>query len=164
MGTPLSAVRLAGLAATYRSADPFPHIVIDDFLDPAFLREVAAAYPTFEDAQRLGFSFNAVNERKKIQITDQARFPPPVRRLSEFLADPAFLAGLSEMTGIPKLLADPTLFGGGMHMTGPHGRLDVHVDFNLLDNILFRRLNLLVYLNPEWDERWGGQIELWDRD
>ncbi len=51
-----------------------------------------------------------------------------------------------------------------MHMTGPHGRLDVHVDFNLLDNVLFRRLNLLIYLNPEWDDRWGGQIELWDSD
>lgn len=157
MKAPLSTVRLADLAATYRSAEPFPHVVIENFLEPAFLREVASAYPTFEEAGRLGFSFNAVNERKKIQITDQKLFPPPVRRLSEFLSDPAFLKDLSDLTGIPKLLADPTLFGGGMHMTGPHGRLDVHVDFNLLDNVLFRRLNLLIYLNPEWDDRWGDR-------
>jgi hypothetical protein len=164
METLLSTVKLADLSATYTSAQPFPHVVIDGFIEPSFAREVAACYPTFEDAGRLGFSFNAVNERKKIQITDQTRFPPAVRRLSDFLAEPAFLADLSALTGIPNLLADETLFGGGMHMTGPHGRLDVHVDFNLLDNILYRRLNLLVYLNPEWDESWGGQVELWDRE
>jgi hypothetical protein len=164
METLLNTVRLADLSAAYASAQPFPHVVIDDFIDPGFAREAAASYPSFEDAARLGFSFNAVNERKKIQITDQARFPAAVRRLSDFLAEPAFLAELSALTGIPNLLADETLFGGGMHMTGPHGRLDVHVDFNLLNNVLHRRLNLLVYLNPEWNESWGGQVELWDQE
>ena len=52
-----------------------------------------------------------------------------------------------------------------MHLTGPGGRLDVHVDFNVLEKRnLFRRLNILVYLNPTWHDEWGGQIELWDKD
>jgi Rps23 Pro-64 3,4-dihydroxylase Tpa1-like proline 4-hydroxylase len=55
--------------------------------------------------------------------------------------------------------------GGGMHVTGPHGRLDVHVDFNVIpQRRLHRRLNILVYLNPEWRDEWGGHVELWDRD
>ena len=158
----MTMVRLADRHDAFVAAAPFPHVIIDDFLDAATCRAVAAEYPTFEQARALGFAFNAVNERKKIQITDSARFPPAVKALSDFLASPAFLADLSALTGIPNLLADPQLFGGGMHMTGPHGRLDVHVDFNRGEGELYRRLNLLLYLNPEWDEAWGGQIELWD--
>jgi hypothetical protein len=160
----VNAVRLADRHDAFVSAPLFPHIAIDSFIDSDTCRAIAAEYPTFENAKALGFSFNAVNERKKIQITDQTKFPPAVKALSDFLASPAFLADLSALTGIPNLLADPALFGGGMHMTGPHGRLDVHVDFNRGEGELYRRLNLLLYLNPEWDESWGGQIELWDPD
>ena len=159
----LSDVRLADHREAFSSAEPFPHVVIDGFLDASAGRAIAAEYPTFENAKALGFSFNAVNERKKIQITDKTRFPPAVRQLNDFLASDAFLADLSALTGIPNLIADEALSGGGMHMTGPHGRLDVHVDFNRGEHDLYRRLNLLLYLNPEWDEGWGGQIELWDR-
>ncbi len=143
---------------------PFRHFVIDSFLDPVFAAEVAAAYPTFEEAQALGFGFDFVNERRKIQISEASAFPEPVARLSDALASPEFLADLEYITGIPRLEADQELAGGGMHVTGPHGRLDVHVDFNYReDRDLHRRLNILVYLNPSWDESWGGAVELWDR-
>jgi hypothetical protein len=155
------------LAAQYASAEPFPFFVIEDFLEPSFAAEVAAAYPTFETAKAMGFAFNAVNERKKVQVTDRALFPDAVGRLSDALASPAFLAQLSAITGIPKLLWEPRLFGGGIHVTGPHGRLDVHVDFNVLEfgdePKIYRRLNLLLYLNPDWNDDWGGQVEFWDR-
>ena len=60
-------------------------------------------------------------------------------------------------------MADEKLGGGGMHLTGSGGRLDVHVDFNRIEERqLFRRLNILIYLNTEWKDEWGGQIELWD--
>lgn len=158
----MNAVPLAGRHDAFVRAVPFPHIAIDNFIDLETCRTIAAEYPTFENARALGFEFKAVNERKKVQITDQAKFPPAVKALSDFLASPAFLADLSALTGIPNLLADEELFGGGIHMTGPHGRLDVHVDFNRGPHGLYRRLNLLLYLNPEWDDAWGGQIELWD--
>lgn len=153
------------LRKRFDSAQPFRFLAIDDFLEPAFAREVAAAYPRFEDARQQGFEFRAVNELRKVQITDSSLFPDPVRRLHEALASPAFLDDLVSITGIPALLADPLLAGGGIHVTGPRGRLDVHVDFNLIeDRGLHRRLNILVFLNPEWREDWGGQIELWDAD
>lgn len=153
------------LKREFRSAEPFPHVAIDGFLDPDFAREVAAAYPTFEEAERLGFQFKAVNEYKKIQITESEKFPDPVRRLSEALSEESFRRDLSEISGIDELLWDPSHAGGGMHMTGPHGHLDVHVDFNQLPGQkLVRRLNLLVYLNPAWREEWGGAVEIWDED
>ena len=153
------------LREQFRTAQPFPFVAIDNFLDPEFAKEVAAAYPSFETAQSQGFGFNFVNEQKKFQITDQGKFPGPVRRLSDAISSPQFLADLEYITGIPRLLADDQLAGGGMHLTGPGGRLDVHVDFNLLEERkLFRRLNILLYLNPVWREEWGGHIELWDKD
>jgi len=156
------------LRAHHARAEPFPYFVIEGFLEPSFAAEIAAAYPTFETAKQMGLAFRTVNERKKVQVTDRAVFPEPVGRLSDALARPEFLADLGAITGIPGLLADERLFGGGIHVTGPHGRLDVHVDFNVLDYHgepkLYRRLNLLLYLNPDWNDDWGGQVELWDRE
>jgi hypothetical protein len=160
----LNRLDLESLRRQFREARPFPHVVIDNFLIPSAAEEIAAAYPTFEKAQDQGIGFNVVNEQRKIQITDSSRFPDPVRRLSDTLASPAFLANVEYITGIQKLLADDLLEGGGMHLTGPGGRLDVHVDFNILkERKLFRRLNILLYLNPVWQDEWGGHIELWDK-
>ena len=153
------------LRQQYRTARPFPFVKIESLVDPAFAREVAAAYPTFETATARGRQFQSVNERKKVQITDVRFFPESVAQLNAALASPQFLADLSYITGIPALLADPELVGGGIHVTGPGGRLDVHVDFNYIESRkLHRRLNLLLYLNPVWDEQWGGHIQLWDKD
>lgn len=152
------------LKREFDEAVPFRHLMIENFLQPEFAAEVAAAFPTFEAARAQGFEFNAVNERRKIQICDASKFPAPVARLNEALASTAFLADLEYITGIRGLEADPELAGAGMHMTGPHGRLDVHVDFNYVDDRdLHRRLNILVYLNPGWKPEWGGAVELWDK-
>jgi Rps23 Pro-64 3,4-dihydroxylase Tpa1-like proline 4-hydroxylase len=153
------------LTREFRSAEPFPFIVIDELLTPEFAREVADSYPTFDNALEKGFAFDFVNEKKKVQVTDQAKFPAAVKRLNEAISSPAFLAQLSEITGMRNLLADEQLIGGGMHVMGSAGRLDVHVDFNLIEQrALHRRLNILIYLNPVWSSEWGGYIELWDKD
>jgi hypothetical protein len=154
-----------GLRRQFNSAEPFRFVRIDNFLEPLFASEVAAAYPSFEAATKQGRTFKAVNERRKIQVSDASLFPGPVAELNQLLASSAFLADLSHVTGIPNLLADDKLDGAGMHLTGPGGRLDVHVDFNLIqERKLHRRLNLLIYLNPVWEDDWGGHIQLWDKD
>jgi Rps23 Pro-64 3,4-dihydroxylase Tpa1-like proline 4-hydroxylase len=151
------------LRAHFLSAKPFPFIKIDNFLDSGLAKEIGDAYPSFEDAQSVGRMFSAVNERKKIQISDARKFSGPVTKLNDFLASPLFLSDLSFITNIPGLLADAELVGGGIHMTGPGGHLDVHIDFNYIDTRrLHRRLNLLLYLNETWDDSWGGQLQLWD--
>jgi len=161
----LNRLDLESLRRQFRAAKPFPHIVIDNLLAPGVAEEVAAAYPSFDKAKEQGIGFNVVNEQRKIQITNSSLFPEPVRRLNDALASPAFLKDVEYITGIPRLLADDQLEGGGMHLTGPGGRLDVHVDFNVLEKRkLFRRLNILLYLNPVWQEDWGVHIELLDKE
>ena len=158
-------VDVAKLGREFRAAEPFPFVKIDDLLDPGFADEVAQSFPSYEKATQQGQEFKTVNEKRKIQISDSALFPDPAKRLNEALASPEFLTMLSEISGIPKLLADPFLEGGGLHVTGPGGRLDVHVDFNYIEKRkLHRRLNLLLYLNPVWNEEWGGHLQLWDRE
>src|SRR5437660_549651 len=82
------------------------------------------ACPSFEEAARLGRSFSAVNERRKIQVTDARTFPAPIAELNRALASPEFLDLLSHAFEIPNLIADEELVGGGMHQTGPRGHLD----------------------------------------
>lgn len=155
----------AELREQFRSAQPFPSIVIDDFLDADFARAMARSYPDFEVARELGFEFNAVNEKRKVQVTDEARFPDPVKQFAQLAASPEFRKLLSEISGIDDLLWDDTYAGAGMHLTASSGRLDVHVDFNRLESTGWhRRLNLLLFLNERWEDEWGGKLELWDKD
>jgi hypothetical protein len=145
-------------------AEPFPFFCIDDFLTPAFAEEVHDAFPDFAEAARMGREFAAVNERRKVQICDAALFPQPIATLHAALASHDFLARLSHVFGIPNLRADDQLVGGGIHMTGPHGWLDVHTDFNFIpERRLHRRLNILIYFNKGWQPEWGGALELWDQ-
>ena len=151
------------LARQYATAEPHHFFVIEGFLRTEFARALTEAYPRFDEAKQLGKHFHWVNENVKVQITDVERFPAAVRKLHEILADPEFLSVMERVTGIPRLLADPTLAGGGMHIMGTGGLLDPHVDFNMLEEQkLHRRLNILVYSSPEWKEQWGGCFDLWD--
>ena len=153
------------LRSQFQNAQPFSFMAIDGFLEPDFAREVAASYPSYTAARSQGREFSAVNEKRKVQITDADTFPDPVKKLNELLCSPSFIQDLEYITGIENLLYDPELEGGGMHLTGPRGRLDVHVDFNYVEERkLHRRLNILVYLNEGWKDEWGGGVELWDKD
>lgn len=146
-----------------REAVPFPHVLIDDFLEPQFAREVLRSWPSYAEAAKMGKEFRSINERNKVQVTDCAQFPPALRELNDALASPTFVETASSIFGIPDLLPDSELVGGGLHQTGPRGRLDVHVDFNYIESRnLHRRLNILLYFNEGWLPEWGGQLELWD--
>ena len=152
-------------AREFASAAPFPFVVIDGFLRPEFATEVCRAYPSYASArEKKEREFEAVNEYGKIQIVDAETFPAPVQRLSEALASPELLATLTEITGIPELQADPELHGAGMHLMESGSRLDLHVDFNSLHQRLYRRLNIILYLNEDWHEDWGGALDIWDAD
>ena len=103
------------LARDFRAAEPFPHICIDGLLEPRFAAEVAASYPSFEQALELGRSFDALNESLKVQICDTSGFPEPVARLNAALASPEWLEAVATISGIPKLVADEELANTRAH-------------------------------------------------
>lgn len=147
-------------AALYQTATPFPHIQMDDFLDRDFLKRLNAEFPDREGRTY----FDRPQERFKYQFDPNTVASPLVRNLLAELNGEPFLAFLEEMTGIKGLISDPYYDGGGLHETLSGGHLSVHADFNRHGRMnVERRLNLLIYLNDNWEESYGGELELWDK-
>lgn len=145
----------------YRTAVPFPHIVLDNFLDPSALKKIAAEFPSSENKSY----FDRDQERLKFQYNPQEVSSGLTRNIFAELNSAAFLGFLEEMTGISGLMPDPYFDGGGLHETKRGGHLGVHADFNIHGHLkVERRLNLLVYLNEDWQQEYGGQLELWDTE
>ncbi len=150
----------SALAERYKSAAPFPHIVLDDFLDADFLTAVLAEFPGSEGRD----CFQRDQERLKYQFRPDECSGPLTRMLFAELNSRAFLGFLSKMTGIEGLIADPYHAGAGLHETKRGGHLSIHADFPRHEHMhVDRRLNLLIYLNEDWQEDYGGALELWDK-
>ena len=148
------------LTEEYRNATPFPHVIIDNFLEPEVLRAVLADFPSSQDKP----FFDRDQERLKFQYQPQEIRSGLIRNLFAELNSRTFLRFLEELTGIKGLISDRHFEGGGLHETKRGGHLGIHADFNLHGEMkVERRLNLLVYLNEDWDDQYRGELELWDR-
>jgi hypothetical protein len=165
LNQPLSSRQMKDLvtahAEAYRAADPFPHVVLDDVFELGLLRQILHE---FDAMNPISWSFSDKDLERKRSTEDVAHFGPTTRAFVNQLNGGPFLAFLEKLTGITGLIADPHLRGGGLHEIRREGALGVHADFNLYPRLgIWRRLNLLLYLNENWDESWGGSLELWDR-
>tara|TARA_R110002096_G_scaffold91625_9_gene207291 strand:+ start:5096 stop:5872 length:777 start_codon:yes stop_codon:yes gene_type:complete len=147
---------------SFRSAEPFPHVVIDNFLPLDLAEEIHDLFPSFEEADPRTYQ----REENKIATRpDVPTCPERLRQIMYALNSHEIITPLEVMTGINGLLPDPHFFGAGLQQTGPGGKLGIHVDFNKHKHLrLDRRLNLLIYFNKDWKEEWGGHFELWDKD
>jgi len=149
----------------FLTVEPFPHFCIDNFLKEDFAEEVYQSFPSYQEAEAMGKEFSAVNEKRKIQITDSEKFPPAIKKLHNLLASKEYVDMWADLTGIPNLFSDAELKGGGIHETNTGGHLDVHVDFNYVaEKQSHRRLNILIYFNKDWKEEYGGYLDIWDKD
>lgn len=163
------AIDLAQLAKEkkeeYQSAIPFPNIVIHDFFDEDVLNRVLAEFPDLSKKKDEIIAYNNHNE-KKLAGKGESLFGETSRQLAHFLNSQPILEFLQELTGIEEtLIPDPYFEGGGYHEIKPGGLLKIHADFNKNRRTkLDRRINLLVYLNKDWQESYGGHFELWDRE
>jgi 2-oxoglutarate-Fe(II)-dependent oxygenase superfamily protein len=146
----------------YASADPFPHIVIDDFLPEETLDRVRAEIPRPDDIRWIEFDDA---RGKKLASKAETQLGAATRFLLYQLNSSVFIEFLERLTGIQGLVPDPHFWGGGVHQIVRGGFLKVHSDFNRHSMLnLDRRLNILLYLNRGWREEWGGHLELWDRE
>lgn len=155
--------RLPELAERYRGADPYPHIHLEQLLPPAVAESLAREFPAPDAAAWI--QYKHYNENK-LGNTHREEFPPTIGAVVDELCSPRFVAWLSALTGIDGLRPDPSLEGGGMHQTERDGFLNIHADFTMHHHRPHwrRRCNLIVFLNPGWEDEWGGALELWDRD
>lgn len=151
-------------AHTYQNNAPFPNICFDNFFNPIFLRKVKQEFPEIKKLKNKIYYKNPNED--KYATSGEYTFGPRTKELVHYLNSQPFLEFLQKLTGIEEtLIPDPYFDGGGFHEIKPGGFLKVHVDFHKHKKLhLSRRINLLVYLNEEWEESYGGHFELWERD
>lgn len=144
----------------YMNAEPFPNASFDDLFNPDALHALVEEFPDLRN--KPDRDFNTPNEVKRVS-SGEYRFGDNTRSFMHFLNSQPFLEFLTELTGIESLMPDPYFEGGGCHEILPGGYLKIHADFNKHRGTkLDRRLNVLIYLNEDWKEEYGGHFELWD--
>jgi hypothetical protein len=154
---------LADKAAAYAAADPFPHAVFDDVLFPEVFARAAAEFPAKDDEFWKGYLH--VNETKYSNTLPDS-WGPTLQAVAREFCSPRFVQYLKDLTGIDDLIPDWSMDGGGLHQTLRGGHLNIHADFSTHHEHEHwaRRVNILLYLNEEWPDEWGGKLELWDSE
>jgi len=154
---------VARLHSEYDAAQPYPHIVIDNFLSPEAVTAAISEFPPLNQEQWTNYLH--VNERK-FSNTDPTTWGPTLQRILEEFNSPRFVEFIGRLLGVDDLIADPSLEGGGLHQSTRGGFLNIHADFTVHPHhrTWQRRANLLLYLNEDWKPEYGGDLELWSAD
>ena len=160
------------LSTQYKLAKPFPYIVIDNFLSEPILNIVLDEFNKNEN-----WAYDTVKWTEPYQVNkfywphdietanNMPNTLPVISALVNYLNSPVMLKFLEELTGIDNLVSDDLLMGGGLHKINSGGKLAIHRDYNVHPvKKIYRRLNLLIYLNKDWKSEWEGNLQLWDKD
>ncbi|MEE9446705.1 MAG: 2OG-Fe(II) oxygenase [Arenicellales bacterium] len=150
----------------YISASPYPHIILDNFLPPKVAQRVLKDFPG-PDCPHYQQPDNANQVNKLGRLQDQyfKGVPDRLRNLLYEFNAKTFIDFLEALTGIEAIIPDPHYHGGALHLMLPGGKLDLHADYNKdVRTGLDRRINVLFYVNENWQEEYGGYLELWDKD
>jgi Rps23 Pro-64 3,4-dihydroxylase Tpa1-like proline 4-hydroxylase len=151
----------AGLIAETRhrflTTPPFEHVVIDGLFDDDLLRLISEEF----DSQSAWYRHSTRLEKYR-RSTSDCDLDLAARTYFALAGSRPFVEYLQAVTDIPTLIPDPLLVGGGLHETYAGGRFDIHRDFDLhRDSGLTNALVMITYLNEDWDESYGGALELW---
>ena len=149
----------------FLAADPFPHIVIDNLISDEFLRRCAAEFPDLSKNEK-AIRHSGRTDEKLASPRGNDFQSKSIYELLSFLNSSEFIDFLQELTSVEEpLIPDPHFIGGGLHQIRNGGFLKIHVDFcRHPENKLDRRLNVLLYLNEDWEEEYGGHLELYDKE
>jgi Rps23 Pro-64 3,4-dihydroxylase Tpa1-like proline 4-hydroxylase len=162
------------LSFNYKNSLPFPHIVIDNFLEKKIAEIAYNELSKFNVwdydptdysklAQQNKFFMPSPNYKEDLELMKKDSVT--AFQILQFLNSDITLRFLEKLTGVKNLIPDPTFTGGGYHKIKAGGKLAIHADYNIHPHTkLHRRINLLVYLNPNWIEEWGGNLELWNKN
>jgi len=147
---------------TYLSQDPFSHIVLDNFCDDTFLTQILEHFPGCADVNWVEYN-NSLE--KKLMYSSIVGLDKSFKIIFDTLNNNKFLKFLENLTGYTNIHADENLTGGGLHQIKKGGKLDIHADFNILYGTQKKRcINMILFLNKDWKEEYGGHLEFWDSE
>jgi hypothetical protein len=146
----------------YLTAKPYPHVVIDGFFDEEILDRIATEFP--DRSRRDWLHWDSKNENKHTS-RGAVGLPAFTQTFLWQMCSAPVMKFLAHVSGFTDLVMDPMFHGGGLHESSRGGWLNVHADYTKHPVLpLVRRLNLIIYLNRDWDPDWGGALELWDSE
>jgi len=141
---------------------PFYYQVIDNFFNQEQAKTISKEFPEYNSD--IWFCYNNPLENKKT-CNNWYQFGPETYKTLTMLNSKEFIKQLQKITGISKLYPDIGLHGGGLHIHGTGGKLNVHLDYSIHPKLkLQRKLNLIIYLEEDWNPKWGGNLELWSHN
>lgn len=164
---------LSGLAEkhkkSFQDAKPYQHVVIDDFLPKEILDIVIKEFPKHHQIpwHVAGPGTTKIIQDKvylnKLSSNNENHFGPMTRHLMMVFNSFTFLLFLEGLTGLTELVPDPSFRGCGLHSTGRGGKLMIHTDASRHPNRKCdQMLNMLLFINKDWKEEYGGHFEMWD--
>lgn len=152
---------IAELRKNFDSAHPCRHLALPGFLDQQLAEDLHVNFPAIDT---LNVKRKSLNEDKSEDYHFE-RWHPSFSKLREVIASDEFSKWISAVTGVENLHTTDDSLGSGVHQGKDGSYVDVHIDVNLNpDKGLWRRVNLLIYLNRFWKPEYGGDLELWDKE
>lgn len=149
------------LVPGFDSAQPFRHVVIDNFFADEIAQQLAEEFPSF-DGPAWSVYQNPIEIKKALNHWD--RFPRTTYAVFNYLNSREFVAKMEVLAGLP-LWSDPGLHGGGWHAHAQGGKLNTHLDYSIHPKLGKERiLNLIIYITPDWQEEWNGALGFWKDD
>ena len=153
--------KIKSLRSQFETAEPYQHLVMDDFLKLDISDSLLDHFPTREE---FDIHWDGMNEQKS-EGSGFENWHPDFMKVKEMVMSKEFCDWVGKITGVENSIVTDDKLGCGLHLGQDGSFLDVHVDFNMHHNInKFRRLNLLIYLNKDWKPEYGGHLEMWDKD
>jgi len=147
----------------FQNAEPFPHIVFDNFLDTDLVLELRKSFPDYDD--EISWHVRDTENIKKRYQEDDLKLSKIHRLMLREFNSRQFLLFLETLTGIEYIIPDPYFINGGVHISKKGDYLGVHVDFNWNHMIqAYRQVNVLLYLTESWKKEWNGALEIWKKD
>ncbi len=155
----ISVENITKAAKGYPKAEPFDHCVVENFFTPEIAQTLAEEFPAFHDD--VWHEYNNPIEIKRVS-NNWNTFGPLTYRIFNILNGTDFVEFLGEALGIGPLYSDSGLNGGGWHIHRAGGKLNTHLDYSIHPKLgLQRKVNIIVYMNPRFEESWGGTLGLW---
>jgi Rps23 Pro-64 3,4-dihydroxylase Tpa1-like proline 4-hydroxylase len=157
----INMINIDELKEKYNNALPFSYVIIDNFVKEEYVEKLYNEYPKitsewhkYDNPLEVKYAYDNISQ-----------MPNSYKNFFYYLNSDNFINRLKEITNIPNLEYDPYLHGAGIHAMPNNGRLHMHLDYEKHPySGKERRLNLIYFLNKEWDINWGGNLELWDNE
>lgn len=147
----------------YGKKPPFDHVVIDNFFENNFANILADEFPDYDSD--IWHGYNNALEIKKV-CNSWNLFPPNTYTTFSYFNSPEWLNFLSfYILNGKNLYGDSGLNGGGWHIHKTGGKLNTHLDYSLHPKLgMQRKLNIIIYMNPDWKREWGGSLGFWGNE